>query len=229
MSYLREQHDYSDRHEDTLAGKDHELTLSTASIFGIFFGLIVLCGIFFGFGYSLGNHKTLGALPEQSAGAATSSNPNFSAFKPAPGQPAGIHADLPTPASAKPSIISDQVQATTVANPTASAPAQPITLPAPVARTTPPVTPARASTVATTAPAPATAGTFLVQVAAISVTHPDDAAMLQNALKAKGYAVTAHPAPDNFIHLLLGPFATRPAAEAMRERLAADGYTAYIK
>jgi cell division septation protein DedD len=53
--------------------------------------------------------------------------------------------------------------------------------------------------------------------------------MLQNALRAKGYSVSAHPGPDQFIHLLLGPFSERSAAEAMRQRLLTDGYTAYIK
>jgi cell division septation protein DedD len=50
-----------------------------------------------------------------------------------------------------------------------------------------------------------------------------------NALRSKGYAAAPHPAQDNFIHVLIGPIATRPAAEAMLKRLSADGYTAYIK
>jgi cell division septation protein DedD len=50
-----------------------------------------------------------------------------------------------------------------------------------------------------------------------------------NALRAKGYAAAPHPAADNYIHILIGPFPTRPAAEAILKRLSADGYTAYIK
>jgi hypothetical protein len=41
--------------------------------------------------------------------------------------------------------------------------------------------------------------------------------------------VTQRSGPDNFIHLLLGPYGDRAAAEAMRQKLATDGYVAYIK
>src|SRR5271154_1197445 len=34
--------------------KASEITLSTASLLGIFFGLVLICGVFFGFGYSMG-------------------------------------------------------------------------------------------------------------------------------------------------------------------------------
>ena len=34
--------------------KQAEITLSTASLLGIFFGLVLVCGVFFGFGYSMG-------------------------------------------------------------------------------------------------------------------------------------------------------------------------------
>src|ERR1700760_951838 len=34
--------------------KQAEVTLSTASLLGIFFGLVLVCGVFFGFGYSIG-------------------------------------------------------------------------------------------------------------------------------------------------------------------------------
>ena len=37
-----------------MEGKASEITLSTASLLGIFFGLVLICGVFFGFGYSMG-------------------------------------------------------------------------------------------------------------------------------------------------------------------------------
>jgi DedD protein len=36
---------------------DSQLTLGTASLLGIFFGLVMVCGIFFGFGYSFGRRS----------------------------------------------------------------------------------------------------------------------------------------------------------------------------
>src|ERR1700749_4559338 len=41
----------AEEEEETTA---REITLSTASLLGIFFGLVLVCGVFFGFGYSLG-------------------------------------------------------------------------------------------------------------------------------------------------------------------------------
>ncbi len=43
-----------DTEEEELEGKASEITLSTASLLGIFFGLVLICGVFFGFGYSMG-------------------------------------------------------------------------------------------------------------------------------------------------------------------------------
>ncbi len=40
--------------EEEEEGKTSEITLSTASLLGIFFGLVLICGVFFGFGYSMG-------------------------------------------------------------------------------------------------------------------------------------------------------------------------------
>jgi cell division septation protein DedD len=216
---------HDDHHDDTLGGKDHELTLSTAAIFGIFFGLVLLCGIFFGFGYSFGSHRSAYTLPSESASASTPAN--FGAFiKPAPGQPAGTKPTTPaSSASAAPkdTPADDPAPPSNEDVPTPSAAHEA----APVVR----VAPTPAAHPATT-PAPAAAPpavTFQVQVAAISINHPDDANLLMNALKAKGYAISAHPGPDNFIHLLIGPFTNRAAAESTRQRLLTDGYTAYIK
>jgi cell division septation protein DedD len=224
MSYPSNYHD-----DDVLAGKEHELTLSTAAIFGIFFGLVALCALFFGFGYSLGSHKSPTVLPAEAASsAAAPTGANFNTFKPAAGQPVGDPAPRPvTDASAAVST------ATPAARPAASTATDTATTPAPVVRVTPtaaapahPSVPASSQPVVATQPPPA--GLF-VQVAAISVSHPDDATLMVNALRAKGYAAGPHPAADNYIHILIGPFATRPAAEAILKRLSADGYTAYIK
>jgi cell division septation protein DedD len=223
MSYPSNYHD-----DDVLAGKDHELTLSTASIFGIFFGLVALCALFFGFGYSLGSHKSPTVLPAETATSASApTGANFSTFKPAAGQPVGT----PTP---RPVVDSSSTTTTTPSTPHPAATSTPAdTTPAPVVRVNP-TTPAPAHPIVLPTPQPAAAAQpapagLFVQVAAISVSHPDDATLMVSALRAKGYTASPHPAADNFIHILIGPFATRPAAEAVLKRLSADGYTAYIK
>jgi cell division septation protein DedD len=81
-----------------------------------------------------------------------------------------------------------------------------------------------------TAPAIAPGGAFIVQIAAISGTHKDDADLLANALHSKGYQVSERTeAQDKLIHIQVGPFATKADAEAMRERLIVDGYNAIVK
>jgi cell division septation protein DedD len=67
-----------------------------------------------------------------------------------------------------------------------------------------------------------------VQVAAVS--HQEDAELLVNALRAKGYPVSAHTEPqDKFFHIQVGPFATHKDADAAKQRLLADGYQPIMK
>ena len=68
----------------------------------------------------------------------------------------------------------------------------------------------------------------MVQIAAVS--HQEDADLLVSALRAKGYAVAAHPSPsDQLIHIQVGPFSNHKDADAMRQRLLNDGYNAIVK
>ncbi len=67
------------------------------------------------------------------------------------------------------------------------------------------------------------AGSFVVQVAAMS--HAQDAAFVVAALKAKGYPAAARTEPqDKLLHIQVGPYTNRKDADAIKQRLAADGY-----
>jgi cell division septation protein DedD len=71
-------------------------------------------------------------------------------------------------------------------------------------------------------------GSVVVQVAAVS--HQEDADVLMTALKKRGYTVTIRQEPqDKLLHVQVGPFANKKDAEAMRQRLLADGYNAIVK
>ncbi|MGA7156510.1 MAG: SPOR domain-containing protein [Acidobacteriaceae bacterium] len=192
--------------DDDLQRSERELTLSTAMILGIFLVLVLLCGAFFGFGYKMGS-RPKGPMPENSANADGSQpSTDFSGFKPAAGSPAGGDA---TPAAAPAE--------------TPSAPANSEAVPPPAV-----VNPAGPATSATTAEQPAATGTYMVQVAAVS--HEEDAQLLVNALKAKGYPVSAHTEPsDKFFHIQVGPFTSMKDATAAKQRLVADGYQPIIK
>ncbi len=49
--------------EDELEQSHLDVTLTNTTLLSIFFGLVVVCGVFFGFGYSLGGHKAIAAAP----------------------------------------------------------------------------------------------------------------------------------------------------------------------
>ena len=67
-----------------------------------------------------------------------------------------------------------------------------------------------------------------MQIAAVS--HQEDADVLLSALRRRGYTVlTRSDAADKLIHVQVGPFGNRKEAETMRQKLAGDGYNAFIK
>ncbi len=68
----------------------------------------------------------------------------------------------------------------------------------------------------------------MVQVAAVS--HEEDADVLVNALRKRGYAATeTHESGDGLIHVRIGPFTSRAEANRMCTRLLDDGYNAMIQ
>jgi cell division septation protein DedD len=214
--------------DQELDTQQRELTLSTGAILAIFLGLVLLCAVFFGFGYNLGRKSTAAAsapaIPAVSdSEPPAADNSRFDNFKPSPVSPTS---SAPSPAaSSTPQPNTSVVETapartparTTTATPHPSQPAPAPAQPAPSAHT-----PA--------APATTPGGSFVVQIAAISSSHKDDADLLVNALHNKGYDVAERVLPqDKLIHIQVGPFATKADAEAMRERLIVDGYNAIVK
>jgi cell division septation protein DedD len=69
---------------------------------------------------------------------------------------------------------------------------------------------------------------WMVQIAAVS--HPEDAEVLVNALRKRGYTITVRrEVGDNLIHVQTGPFANRNDANAVRQKLLNDGYNAIVQ
>jgi cell division septation protein DedD len=191
---------------------ERELTLSTGALLGIFAGLVLLCALFFALGYTLrgrqGPRPTVAAAPEERV---PSSPANFGSFKPAAGSPVAAPTPVAAPEPAAPVPAAEA--------PDAAAPA--VREPAPVSR--PSVTPVAHSPAPAAVPAVVPPGSFIVQVAAVS--HPEDAEYVVAALKAKGYPAAARTEPqDKLFHIQVGPYADRRDAEAIKQRLSADGY-----
>jgi DedD protein len=203
--------DEADREEP---GSNADLTLGIGSLLSIFFGIVLVCGIFFGFGYSMGRRS---AQPLASTLTLTE-----------PVATAGIGAAKPTPGSALPTPTQQPADTDTTGTTTAVIPdTQPDTQP----EVDTPQPTARPISLSRTTPTPAVAapgaGTTIVQVAAVS--HKEDADLLTAALKKRGYTVAVHQEPDKLLHVQLGPFASKKDADAMRQRLLTDGYNAIVK
>ena len=202
---------------------DTEITLGTRSLLGIFFGLVLICGVFFGLGYSVGRVSARGAA--QTVGDTASAIPATSLAKPSPQEATTEPAAAPAATDGTTAVIPVATGAPgTASAPGATTPAaavfpsNPVSTPA----AAPVVVPAVQKTVAPTA------GTVMVQVAAVSIAQ--DADILVAALRQRGYnAAVRHEPGDQLLHIQVGPFANRGQAEAMRQRLLADGYNAVLR
>ncbi|MCL5262779.1 MAG: SPOR domain-containing protein [Acidobacteria bacterium] len=233
--------------------KGSEITLGLGSLLGIFFGLVLLCGLFFGFGYSLGHgssplHVTnpSAATPETPPSTPATSNLTPSGAKPAAQQAApppsqttngvnGTPDTTPAAGSQPGTQANPQSSAQTPATPQSQATPAPQqaanTSPAPQNQT---VTPGAAQQIfqaavpRTPSQVAASAQQYMVQVAAVS--RPQDASVLVAALQRLGFrAVTRSEPQDNLMHVQIGPFVTLASANQMRARLRADGYNAILK
>jgi hypothetical protein len=208
--------------------RDREITLSMGVILSIFFALVLVCALFFGMGYTLGRRSSQSqTLAEGTAG----DSGNFNGFKPSPQSVAVQPAPTSVPpAAAATSGTNSQGGSAPAASGDASTPAE-AAIPPVTATPATAVMPASTKPVAVTqppAPIQSVQQPSIVQVAAVS--HQEDADVLLSALKKQGYAVYAQPSPqDKLIHIQLGPFANRNDANAMRQRLLADGYNAIVK
>lgn len=208
---LHRDHDQTGRDE---AGQepDREITLGTTMILFIFFGLAVFAAVFFGFGYSMGSRRNA-AVPA----AAVAATPTLAAANPAAAKPgAGSVSDDAAHGS---SLSNHTLAATRVPSPSANAPS-------PGADRKD----AGRAQKGVSAPGPALAPALqpVVQIAAVS--HQEDANLLVSTLRRRGYAVSVHnDQRDKLLHVQVGPFSTRQEADAMRQRLAGDGFNAIVK
>jgi len=211
-------------HSDLDRGADREISLGTPGILGIFFVLALLCAGFFGFGYSMGRKSAQSVTPDTTAASASDNPYSSGSAKPA----AGSLADQPAEPTTQP--VADN-STTTAVVPTEPASTEPTPSPNPAKSA---ATQADGSIVGdkppigNQQPASSPTGTLVVQVAAVS--SQDVANILLASLQKKGYSVAVrHEPQDNLLHVQIGPFATRQDAEAMKQRVLADGFNAIVK
>jgi len=192
--------------------EDTEITLGTGKMLVLFFGLVAVCAVFFGLGFSLGRNATGSTTLAAIASSATTNaavrpsvskattSPNSSADQAALYKPVD---QKQTDATLATKESQDTGGSTATENSTPSSASDPIV------------------------PPPLHA--YYVQVAAVST--QGDAEALVSALKNKQYqAFSASNSPtDKFIHVQVGPFADIKDAEATRSKLISDGYNPILK
>lgn len=241
MNGRYESDDLEDGHEGPAAAADREISLGTGAMLGIFLALVLVCGAFFGFGYSMG-HK---AGPVVAPGAAAVGEADAAGvstvggMRPMPGSSGVSNAPEVVVKPSAGSAPAPVVKKTSTATPATVEAETPATS-APVAKTMPKpyITapadgPAQAG--ASVIPAPsampaATAGAAPIYVQISAVSHQEDAQLLMTALTRRGYEATVRHLPqDQLLHVQMGPFTTKKDADAMRQRLSADGYNAILK
>lgn len=197
-----------------MASQDTEITLGTGKMLALFFGLVMLCAVFFGLGFSLGK---------------SSARPSLAAEPGVTTAPPGVRpaAEKSTTANSQSENLTfykavEQKDATPALN-EASAKASP---PADATPTSTPQNQPAAQEPITTLPS---ASSYFVQVAAVS--KQDDAQALVDALKKKQYAAfAASNAPgDKLYHVQIGPFGDIKEAEFTRSKLISDGYNPILK
>jgi DedD protein len=207
------------------SSQDTEITLGTAKLLGLFFGLVMVCAVFFALGYTLGRKSDAG-LGSLSVAAAPQTASNRS-------KPAGAGASQPAPpmtfyksveqkdtnAQLTPATADSGAGTSTAAQSESSAGTSSTATQAQSSQAASPPDPM----------APIPIGGYFVQVAAVS--KQEDAESLVDALKKKQYPafVAGNSSTDKLFRVQLGPFADIKGAEDMRSRLVNDGYNPILK
>jgi cell division septation protein DedD len=207
------------------SSQDTEITLGTAKLLGLFFGLVMVCAVFFALGYTLGRKSEagLGSLSPTTAPLTASNH----------GKPAGAASGQ----SAAPMTFYKSVEqkdsnaqlTPATAEAGSSAPAAPSESSSSGASSNAPQTQPSQAANPPDPMAPIPAGGYFVQVAAVS--KQEDAESLVDALKKKQYPafVASNSSTDKLFRIQLGPFGDIKEAESMRSRLVNDGYNPILK
>jgi DedD protein len=188
---------------------DTEITLGVGRLLVLFFGLVVLCGIFMGIGYSLGrNTAKVAAGDATTTVASASGKPTPSSLIKPPDSTSQSSTDLSFYKSVEQKEPDSQLQSK-AAEPERKS--EDKSTPAPEIK------------------AGAVPGSgYMVQIAAVS--KKEDADALVDALRHKQYPVFVTAVPgDKLFHVQIGPFPDTKDAESVRTRLMADGYNPILK
>jgi DedD protein len=192
----------------TAASRDTEITLGTGKMLVLFFGLVALCAVFFGMGFSFGRTSVKAAGSDSVTSTSAANGPVRPTAVRSPNANPSPSADLTFYKTVGQSNSDAELATNDRGNNTQD-------------------TAAAAKNDAANPPAPALNG-YYVQVAAVS--KQEDAEALVDALKKKQYAAFAGNAPtDKLFHIQVGPYPDIKDAESIRAKLVGDGYNPILK
>ena len=189
--------------------EDTEITLGTGKMLLLFFGLVALCAVFFGMGYSLGKNSARPSGDPLAANGVSSVRPT------------AVKANEPRPPSDLTfyKAVEQKDPNTDTGFFKAGGCARKPRSPGCSRRQRCPSGSHRGDS---------GQSNYFVQVAAVS--KQEDAAALVDALKKKQYAAFAANTPgDKLFHVQVGPFADIKVAENARSQLVKDGYNPILK
>ena len=183
-----------------------ETSSGTSKVLGMFFGMVVVCAVFFAFGFTLGRNAVTSEVKAAAPEVASPTPIAASAEKPSPVGTSEPEAAPPQELTFQKALESKQPEP--VLTPERVEPAP------------------RPKTTAIRASVPAG---YVVQIAAL--TQPNDADALVSVLRRKKYPVfLVNTSPsDRYYRVQVGPFSDIRDAERMRSRLARDGYKPILK
>ncbi|SRR6266568_591163 len=208
---------------EDVADNDTEITLGVGKLLGLFFGLVILCGISLGVGYTLGRNSAKQAIAAETATSTAPAATTPSAAKPGASQVATPKAQDCTVPGAGDNCPPQQTSGPNTSDLTFYQSVQ-------QKDAHPQLTPPAAAP--SSAPHPAevrnTLGNgFMVQIAAVR--NQGDAKLLSDALQKQKFPVIIAQPGDNLFHVQVGPYADIKDAEAIRSRLVSAGYNAFLK
>ncbi|MGH9555094.1 MAG: SPOR domain-containing protein [Terriglobales bacterium] len=190
-----------------------ETSTGTGKVLGMFFGMVVVCAVFFAFGFTLGRNATNSEVKAAAPEIASQPTSAATVGKPSPvGTSDCATAQDCAPAATPAQDLTFQKSLESQQSEPVLAPvkAQPAPLPTTKVRTSEP-------------------SGYVVQIAAL--TKAGDADALVSVLRRKRYPVflVDTTSSDRFYRVQVGPFSDIKDAETMRSRLAKDGYKPILK
>jgi DedD protein len=232
MRQVFDEREIDELERETERERETELTLGSTAVLMILGGLVLFCGLCFGLGYAAGRHGSAqpaaaGPQPQASAdmplvASGTKQKPSAAPEPIAPPMVDRAAAEAGSSNDPDADVVAAPNTAPSAAQQTPAAQQQAAVKPAFAAQATQPQ-PSAGSAFTTAAPQG-----IVVQIAAVS--HVEDAEVLVNALRRRGYTVTARrDLADSLIHVQVGPFINRNDANAMRVKLLNDGYNAIVE